>query len=116
MTSITRNDVQSVVDQARNRLIDFVASRQDMQILQDTVKGLTSIMNQQHNLLRQEENQYVQLVRRMSSLESRFMQVEREIQQLNRTLTQVAGQSQRFTERVIVTRPGNQTGYVYSAA
>lgn len=119
MTSLTRQDVQSVVDQARGRLTDFVASRQDMQVLQDAVKGLTSVMNQNQNLLRQEENQYIQLVRRMSGLESRLITLERELQQLNRTLSQVAGNqlADRANGRVILNRAGaGQQGYVYNVS
>lgn len=117
MTSLTRQDVQTVVDQARGRLTDFVASRQDMQVVQDAVKGLTSVVNQNQNILRQEENQYIQLVRRMSGLESRLITLERELQQLNRTLSQVVGNqlADRANGRVVLTRPGQQ-GYVYNVA
>ncbi len=112
MTTLTRQDVQSVVDQARGRLIDYVPSRQDVQVLQDAVKTLINISNQNQSLLRQEEGQYTQMVRRVGALESRLILLEREIQQLHRTLTYVA--DHQPTERLVVARSGEQQ-YLYTA-
>lgn len=117
MASLTRQDVQSVVEQARTRLIDHVASRQDMQTLQGTVKTLTTTLQQSQQLLRQEENQNLQLARRIGALESRMMQLEHELQQLRRVIVHLDGNqpNERVRERVIVTRPGEQP-FTYTQA
>jgi len=123
MTTITKQDLQNVVDSARNRLMERVASRQDVLALQDTIKMLTTMLQQSQQLQRQAEYQRVQLVRRAVAMESRMVQLERELQNMRRVMTQLAQTqpAERITERVIMqqAQPEQQGAreeqhYVYS--
>lgn len=107
MVTLTKQDIQNMLDNARNRLMERVASRQDVLVLQDTIKSLTVTLQQSQQLLRQNEYQRVQLVRRAVAMESRMVQMEQELQNVRRALNQVANMrpSERVTERVIMAQP-----------
>ena len=113
MVTLTKQDLHNVIESARIRLMDRVATRQDMQGLRDTVRTLTATLQQSHQLLRQEEYQRVQLVRRAVAMESRMIQMEHELQNMHRLMSQMANHqpTQKVTERVIMAQRG---GYVYS--
>lgn len=104
MTPITKQDLQNVVDTARNRIMERAASRQDVLSLQDTIKMLTTLQQQSQQLQRQAEYQRVQLVRRAVALETRMVQMEREVQNMRRAVNQLAQiqPTERVTERVIM--------------
>jgi hypothetical protein len=104
MVTLTKQDVQSVIDNARNRLLNSVASRQDIQALQETIKMLTNTLQQSQQLLRQGEYQRVQLVRRAVAMESRMVQLESELRSLRTAMIQLSQvrPTERVTERVIM--------------
>lgn len=110
MVSITRQDLQSVIDNARNRLLERIATRQDVHALQDTIKALTNTLQQSQQMLRHAEYQRVQLVRRAVAMESRMVQLEHELQNMRRVMTQLADArpTEKVTERVIMTQPNGQ--------
>jgi len=124
MTPITKQDLQNVVDTARNRIMERTASRQDVLSLHDTIKMLTTLHQQSQQLQRQAEFQRVQLVRRAVAMESRMVQLERELQNVRRVITQLAQAqpTERVTERVIMQQvqpeqppvAAEQATYVYS--
>jgi hypothetical protein len=67
MGPATKQDVQSIVDASRSRVlerIDRVALKQDIQAIMDCLKGLLNVHQQSQQLLRQAEYQRLQLIRR----------------------------------------------------
>lgn len=111
MADLTRQDVQAVIDNAKTRLLDYVATRQDMQTLNTTLR-----QNQQ--FLRQEERQRIELIRRLTALETRFAQLEHDLHDMRRMIESLANQQppEKITERVVVTRPEERQRYVYTPA
>lgn len=118
MASLTKQDLQAVIDNARSRLLDHVPSRQDIQTLKDSNKTLNTMLQQTQQLLRQEERQRIELIRRATALEARMVQLEHELQDIRRTIESLANQqpAERITERVIVTSPEERQRYVYTPA
>jgi len=78
----TRQDVQNLLDQTKNRITEKMASRQDLQMLQAMVRDLVTINQQTMQLLRQGEIQRAQLVRRAVAVETRMVQLEQELKGL----------------------------------
>ncbi len=116
MVSLTKQDVQNVIDNARNRWLERVATRQDVHALQDTVRLLTTALQQSQQLLRQDETHRVQLVRRSIAIETRLTQLDHELQNVRRTLVQLSQHqpTDRVTERVIMAQPEKALrGYSY---
>lgn len=120
MTPLTRQDIQRdvqiLIEQARVKLHDHVAAKQDVQVLQDAIKALTATLQQNQQLLRQSDNQYTQMVRRAAALETRMVQMEHELQQLQRIIGQLVDQppTEKITERVVVTSADDHKRYVYT--
>lgn len=106
MVPITRQDLQSVIDNARSRLQERMVTQQDLRVLQDAVRVLTSNLQQSQQLLRQDEYQRVQLVRKTVAVETRMGQLEHELQNMRRAIMQLAQNqpAERVTERVIMTQ------------
>lgn len=104
MVTLTKQELQSVIDSARNRMMEKMASRQDMQALQETIRVLTVTLQQSQQLLRQNESQRTQLVRRAVAMESRMVQMDQQLQAMRRLMTQLAQTQpdERITERVIM--------------
>ncbi len=104
MVSLTKQDVQSVIDNSRSRLLERVATRQDVHALQDAVKLLSIALQQNQQLLRQDETQRSQLVRRSIALESRMVQLDHDLQTVRRAMMQLSQQqpTHHTTERVIM--------------
>jgi predicted mannosyl-3-phosphoglycerate phosphatase (HAD superfamily) len=120
MVALTRQDVQSVIDNSRNRLLERVATRQDVQSLQDTIRTLTGMLQQSQQLQRQAEYQQVQLVRRAAATESRMAQVENELRNVRGAMNHLSQNrpTERVTERVIMAQSNNggsgQRRYIYN--
>lgn len=89
MVPITKQDVQTIVEQSRTRILERVALRQDILNLQETMKSLLTTAGQNQQLLRQAEFQRTQLVRKVSNLESRITALEQELKPLRSTMTKV---------------------------
>lgn len=104
MVSLTKQDLQNALDVARNRLLERVATRQDVNSLRETIKVLTVTLQQSQQLLRQEEYQRVQLVRRAVAMESRMVGLENELRHVRSSMVQLAHAQpvERMTERVIL--------------
>lgn len=118
MAPLTRQDIQAVIDNARTRLLDYVATRQDVQTLKDSTKNLNTTLQQSQQFLRQEERQRTELIRRLSALETRMVQLEHDMQDIRRGVGTLANQQpqEKVTERVIVTGPEERQRYVYTPA
>lgn len=89
MVPITKQDVQTIVEQSRTRILERVAMRQDILNLQETIKSLLTMAGQNQQLLRQAEFQRGQMLRRVSNLESRITALEQELKPLRSTMTKV---------------------------
>lgn len=118
MAALTRQDIQAVIDNARARLLDYVATRQDVQALKDATKTLTTTLQRSQQLLRQEERQRAELIRRTFAVEARLAQLEHELQDINRAVSVLANRrpTPRVTERVIVSGAEEKQSYIYTPA
>lgn len=135
---ITKQDVQNIVDNARNRIMDRVVTRQDVQGLTDNVrllvnqrqqmsaqvvtrqdlqnvndslKNMLSIIQQNQQLLRQAEYQRLQLIRRVVALETRISQLEQELRSHKSTISRFA---ETRPQQVVPVQPqpqANAEGY-----
>lgn len=96
----------------RNRLQERMATRQDVHALQDTVKILTTALQQSQQLLRQDETNRVQLVRRTVAIEARLVQLDHELQNMRRAMVHLSNHqpTERVTERVIMQQPDTARG------
>lgn len=79
MTNLTKQDVQSVVDNAKNQMLQRTVTRQDLQTQNDVLKALLTSVQQNQQLLRQSEYQRTQMLRRAVALESRIIQLDQEL-------------------------------------
>ncbi|CAN5635973.1 hypothetical protein BH23PAT1_BH23PAT1_3400 [soil metagenome] len=94
--SISKQDMQSIVETAKNRVIERMLTRQEMQILSDTSRDRIMnhmqyvIQTHQQQTFTRDNDRSVQTQRYISSLESRIGSLESEIKSMRRLLTQVA--------------------------
>jgi hypothetical protein len=80
MGNITRQDVQAIVDTARNTLLQKLATRQDVQTVCDNTRDRTmAVIQQQIQTIRQMNYQNIQMFRRVVALESRMATLEHEL-------------------------------------
>src|SRR5438105_4077668 len=89
MVNLTRQDVQNIVDNARNRVferLDRTATRQDMQIQSDLLKVMLTNLQQCQQIVRQSEYQRVQMMRHTAALEARIAQMDQEMRLLRATI------------------------------
>lgn len=120
MNQVSRQDIQSIVDVARNRIIERVVCRQDMLVLHDAMKTIMSAQQQQQLLLRQAEQQRVVFTRRAEAVESRLSTIEHEIRTtqvlIARMLDRMA--TQRIQQVALPAQPERQpeTSHVYKPA
>lgn len=94
--SVSKQDMQNVVETAKNRIIERLATKQEIQVLSDTARD--RILNHiqylfqahQQQTFARDNDRSVQTQRYVSSLESRIGSLESEIKAMRRLLTQVA--------------------------
>ncbi len=79
MNPVNRQEVQNIVDTARNRIVERMVTKQDVAVLTDTIKNLTNLHLQSQQLLKQSEYQRSQLARRVVVLETRLTGLENEL-------------------------------------
>jgi hypothetical protein len=92
MGPVTRQDVQNIIETARNRIMERVANRQDITMLNDTVRQLANMLQQNQQLLKQSEYQRLQLNRRAVALEARLATLEGETRNMAIAMNKMAGQ------------------------
>ena len=100
MAPASKQDVQNIIDTMRNRIMERVALRQDVQYLTDYVKNLQTISQQNQQLLRQGEYQHLQMARRAVALEARMTALEGEIRSMRITMSKLAEQ-QNLPQRLV---------------
>lgn len=98
MGPMTRQDMQTMLDNSRARLLERMAQRQDVQQLTENVKTLLVTTQQMLQLLRQADSQRTQTNRRVAALEMHLAALEQEIRPLRSTMTQVA--SKQSNQRI----------------
>lgn len=99
MTNLSKQDVQNVVDSAKNQLLQRVVTRQDFQYINDSLKVMINALQQNQQLLRQSEYQRVQMFRRTVAVEARLAQLEQEMKTVRTALERL---SERQPDRVIM--------------
>ena len=102
MGPATRQDVQNIVDIARNRITERTVTKQDISALSDSVRQLNALHQQSQQLLKQGEYQHLQLNRRIEAVEARITSLESEIRSLAATMSRSVEQRQK---PVIMTAP-----------
>lgn len=118
--TVSKQDVQNMINVCQNRLLERIASRQDIHMINDAVKSLLNIHQQNQQLIRQAEYQRSQLMRRAASLEARLIQIEQEIRGYKEMLGKVAS-AQAQPPEIVVSMPEAQSEprtarYVYRPA
>jgi hypothetical protein len=106
MGPATKQDVQSIVDTSKNRVLERVALRQDVQWLMDQTRVLLNLLQQNQQYLKQAEYQRLQQTRRVIALETRIAQLEQEVRGHRQTLNRVA--ESRPQQIVMPSQPVNQ--------
>lgn len=86
MTNLSKQDVQSVVDNAKNQMLQRVVTKQDIQAQNDLLKMMFVNLQQCQQIIRQSEYQRVQMTRNISALEGRILQMDQETRQMRATL------------------------------
>lgn len=103
MVPVTRQDVQNIVDISRNRVLERVATKQDITVLADTVRTLNNLHLQSQQLLKQSEYQRSQLTRRAVALEARLGQLENDLRSINATMLRLIEQKQQ--QQIVMPAP-----------
>ncbi len=112
MTNLTKQDIQSLMEQARSRLIDYVASKHEVSSLHDTVRSVNTNLQQYQGQARNQEQLALQLIRRTTQVENKMIQMERDMQQLHRIVENLVYQ-QKVTGKTVSSQSNNQK-YVYN--
>ena len=92
MNPVSRQEVQNIVDIARNRIMERMVTRQDIIALNDYVKNLLALHQQSQQLLKQSEYQRSQLTRRVVALETHLATLENEIRVLSSAVVRAVEQ------------------------
>lgn len=107
MNPASRQDVQNIVEIAKNRTLDRIPTKSEFVQLFDNVRTLINLHQQSQQLLKQSEYQRSQLTRRAVALETRVVALETEIKTTQYMIS-------RLTERqpqqmVVPAQPGEQS-------
>lgn len=103
----TRQDVQNIIDVARNRIEQRTVAKQDILNLTDSLRQLIALHQQSQQMIKQSEYQRLQLTRRAAAVEARMSSLENEIRTLTAATNRMAGQKQ---QPIIIPAPIQPTG------
>lgn len=92
MNPANRQDVQNIVEGARNRIMERMVTRQDILILNDTIKNLSALNLQTQQLLKQADYNRSQSSRRIVALEARIASLQNEVRVLASLVARTADQ------------------------
>jgi hypothetical protein len=104
MSPATRQDVQNIVDIARNRIEQRTVAKQDIVNLTDSLRQLIGLHQQSQQMIKQSEYQRLQLTRRAAAIEARMSTLENELRTMTAVMTRMITQKQQ----VIVPTPQPQ--------
>lgn len=94
--SMTRQDLLSATENAKNKIIEKLVTRYDVQYAADQARDrITSNMNALHvelmGTLRNTNAQHDQAYRKMTDLESRMTGLQQDVRTLQQTLNRLSG-------------------------
>lgn len=116
MGPANRQDVQNIVNSSVNRLLQQVPTKQDVVVLNDSIRNLSNLSLQAQQLLKQADYQRSQQSRRVVATETRLANVENELRTTQAVLQQLVEQR---TQQVVMPSQADQQGgagaYVYRA-
>ncbi len=92
MGPVSRQDVQNIVEVARNRIMERAVTKQDITTLTDTIRNLTNLHQQSQQMLKQSEYQRLQLSRQVVAAEARLANLENEVRTTQAMINRLAGQ------------------------
>lgn len=100
MNPVNRQDVQNIVEVAKNRIMDRMVTKQDIVALTDTVKNLAALHQQSQQIVKQSEYQQSQLSRRIVSLEAKISGLENDTRVMAATVAR--SMEQRQPQQIIM--------------
>lgn len=95
MIALNKQDAQNMFDNVKNRIIEKVATRQDVLLLTEASRDRVmnyvrdSLQVFQQNMLRRSEYQQSQMQRRLVAVETRMINLEQEIKANRQILNQI---------------------------
>lgn len=92
MNPATKQDVQSIVDNSRARILERTVTKQDINGLSDLVRQIATLQQQNQQLLKQGEQQRLQLLQRLQQLEARLISTEQSMRSLASAVSKTTGQ------------------------
>jgi ribosomal 50S subunit-associated protein YjgA (DUF615 family) len=120
MGNVTRQDVQAIIDAARNTILQKAATRQDVQTIADNTRDRTmAVIQQQIQTIRQMNYQNIQMFRRVVALESRMATLEHELKAAHQLVVRLV---ENMPQQIVMpAMPENQPAphgqqYVYRPA
>jgi hypothetical protein len=105
MSPATRQDVQNIVDVARNRIEQRTVAKQDIVNLTDSLRQLIGLHQQSQQMIKASEYQRLQLTRRAAAVDVRLANLENEIRTLSAIMTRMVEKQQ---PAVVPTQPQPQ--------
>lgn len=90
MSPASRQDVQNIVDVARNRIEQRTVAKQDLLNLTDTLRQLIALHQQSQQMIKASEYQRLQLTRRSAAVEARMSNLENELRTLTAAINRMA--------------------------
>jgi ADP-heptose:LPS heptosyltransferase len=109
MADLTRQDVNQMIDAAKNNILQRLPDRNDLSVATNTVRErlLAQIIessHQQQAMINRSNAQRTQLVQRAIALEQKMISLERNIQNLTQLLQRLTAQQEQFSDQ-LRTRP-----------
>ena len=95
MISLTKQDMQNVIDSAKNRILERVATRQDIQVACEATRDrvltyIHDVQQQLYQLTKQTNVQTQQLLRRVINIENRLATLEYDLKSIYALLQKIA--------------------------
>jgi chromosome segregation ATPase len=108
MNPVSRQEVQNIVDSARKQIMDRTMTKQEFLILQEAIRSLTNIHQQNLQFLKQAEYQRAQASRRIAAVEARLSNLENDTKQVRSSINRLADVRQQIimpTQTVSANQP-----------
>jgi hypothetical protein len=132
MADLTRQDVNQMIEAAKNNILQRLPDRNDLSVATNNVRErllaqIIETSSQQQTMLNRSNAQRTQLIQRAIALEQRMVSLERDIQTLTTLLQRITVQQEQFSNElrsrpssVVPASPQNATyeqtqpGYSYN--
>lgn len=114
MAEISKQDLQNIIENAKNRIIDRTLTRQDMLTISDTTRdriigSIGDMVQSCHQQMYSRENiLHNQTQRYISGLESRMMTMEAEIKSMKRLMIQMLDKLDAHRKTTVTLQPEQQ--------